>query len=84
MIQIMFRRGLSQISACLDGGELRPEEVHHGLRDKSADYRRAHVVGWFHFLGVTRHRPAGLSCQMLKQIKASCAVGLSDGSASSR
>ena len=78
MIQIIFRRGLSQIVACLGGGELRSEQVCHGLRDKSADCRQAHVVGWLRVFGVTMNSPAGASSQVRNQIKAPCAVGHAD------
>jgi hypothetical protein len=84
MIQIIFRRGLSQIIACWGGGELRSGGACHGLRDKSAACRRAHVDGWIRVLGVTMNNPAGPPCRMRNQIKAPRAVGLADSLASSR
>jgi hypothetical protein len=72
------RRALSQAIASSRGCELTLKDVSHGLRDKSADCRRAHVVGWIRILDMFESRPAGRPCQLGNQIKAFCAVGLAD------
>lgn len=75
MIGIIPRRGLSQIIACLGGSELTLEYVCHGLRDKSADGRRAHVVVWIRVSDVIQIGPAGGLRRKHRQINQASAVG---------
>jgi hypothetical protein len=51
MIGFALRRRLSRNIACFAARGWKQGEVSHGLRDKSADVCRAHVVGW---VGVLR------------------------------
>jgi hypothetical protein len=50
MIQIVLHRILSLVIACSDGMQWEQGDTSHGWQGKSADVRRAHVVGWIeHF-----------------------------------
>ena len=50
MIQIVLHRSLSLVIACSDGMRWDWGDTSHGWQGKSADVRRAHVVGWIeHF-----------------------------------
>ena len=50
MIQIVLHRRLSLVIACSDGTQWERGDTSHGWQGKSADVRRAHVVGWIeHF-----------------------------------
>lgn len=50
MIQIVLHRSLSWVIACSDGMLREWGDTSHGWQGKSADVRRAHVVGWIeHF-----------------------------------
>jgi hypothetical protein len=49
-------------------------EAGEGLRDKSADVRRAHVVGWYQDLRSNRRSPAGASDGISREIKPSSAI----------
>lgn len=51
MIGFALRRGLSRRIACFVAKGWKQGEISHGSQDKSADCRRAHVVGW---VGVSR------------------------------
>jgi hypothetical protein len=51
MIQIVLHRNLSWIIACSDVGQPEQGGTSHGWQGKSADVRRAHVVGWFGHFG---------------------------------
>jgi hypothetical protein len=46
MIQIVLHRSLSSRIACSDGMQWKWGDTSHGWQGKSADVRRAHVVGW--------------------------------------
>ena len=46
MIQIVLHRRLSLIIACSDEMQWEWRDTSHGWQGKSADVRRAHVVGW--------------------------------------
>jgi hypothetical protein len=46
MNEFELRRSPSQKIACSDAKQWGQVETVHGLRDKSADVCRAHVVGW--------------------------------------
>lgn len=46
MIQIALHRTLSWVIACSVVRQCERRDTSHGWRDKSADVRRAHVVGW--------------------------------------
>jgi hypothetical protein len=46
MIQIALPRSLSGIIACSAAGHRELGDTGHGRQDKSADWRRTHVVGW--------------------------------------
>jgi hypothetical protein len=52
MIQIALHRDLSWIIACSDVRQGEQGKISHGWQGKSADVRRAHVVGW---VGHFRH-----------------------------
>ncbi|WP_316162409.1 lytic transglycosylase domain-containing protein [Bradyrhizobium sp. SZCCHNRI20481] len=58
----------------LEGEDVRPGKLGHGLRDKSADGRRAHVVGWIRVSGVIEVSPAGGSRRKRSQISSTSAV----------
>lgn len=46
MSKIVLRRIPSRIIACFDVSQWERGDISRGLRDKSADVCRAHVVGW--------------------------------------
>ena len=48
MIQIAVHRSLSWVIECSEVGQ---GDTSHGWQGKSADVRRAHVVGWFGHFG---------------------------------
>ena len=73
---IKIHRSLSWIIAFFDVRQWEWGDTSHGWRDKSADCRRAHVVGRVDVLNAITNGHAGASFQSLKQIKASGAVGL--------
>jgi hypothetical protein len=62
MIQIVLHRRLSSVVACSDGMQWERGDTSHGWQGKSADLRRAHVVGWFGHFG---HR-ANSTCWRLR------------------
>ncbi len=43
----------------------------HGRQDKSADLRRAHVVGWFGFFGTSAQRACWRSCRKAQRFQRS-------------
>jgi hypothetical protein len=51
MIWIAFHRSPSWIVACSDVRLWERGDTSHGWQDKSADVRRAHVVGWIESFG---------------------------------
>jgi len=51
MIQIVPHCSLSWIFACSDVRQWEQGDTSHGWQGKSADVRRAHVVGWFGHFG---------------------------------
>ncbi len=53
MIPIALHRTLSWVIECSDVRQSERGDTSHGWRDKSADCRRAHVVGW---IENTEHR----------------------------
>jgi hypothetical protein len=62
MIQIVLHRNLSLVVACSDGLQWVWEETSHGWQGKSADLRRAHVVGRSGYFG---HR-GNSTCRLLQ------------------
>uniref|UniRef100_Q07JD0 Uncharacterized protein n=1 Tax=Rhodopseudomonas palustris (strain BisA53) TaxID=316055 RepID=Q07JD0_RHOP5 len=74
MIQIVVRRRLSCWVAGSERKQLKRKDTGHRWRDKSADVRRAHVVGWFEDLQRSRMWSAGAFDEIAKQIKRSSAI----------
>ena len=62
MSQIALHRSLSWMTACSDMRQSEQADTGHGWQGKSADLRRAHVVGWSRHCG---HR-ANSTCWRLR------------------
>jgi hypothetical protein len=74
MIQIVLYRSLSLVIACSDGMQWERGDTSHGWRDKSADVRRAHVVGWTELSRPCTRCPAGASHGNANEIRVYAAV----------
>ena len=74
MIQIVLHRSLSLVLACSDGMQWERGDTSHGWQDKSADVRRAHVVGWTELSRPCTSRPAGASHRNTNEISARTAI----------
>ena len=74
MIEIALHRTPSRRVACFDVRQLGQGDRSHGLRDKSADVRRAHVVGWTEFLRRCTRRRAGAFHGNTNEIKTYSAI----------
>jgi hypothetical protein len=51
MMQIVLHRSLSLVIACSEGMQWEWGDTSRGWQGKSADLRRAHVVGWSRYFG---------------------------------
>lgn len=76
MTEIALRRIPSQIIACFDVRQWERGEIVRGLRDKSADVCRAHVVGWVEFSRRRARRLTGASHENTKEISTRDAIAL--------
>jgi hypothetical protein len=74
MIEIALCRSLSWSVACFDARQWGQGDISHGRQDKSADVRRAHVVGWVTVLRSYDGLPAGASQGSASEIKAIIAI----------
>jgi hypothetical protein len=74
MIQIVLHRSLSLVLACSDVMQWERGDTSHGWQDKSADVRRAHVVGWTELSRPCTSCPAGASHRNTNEIRACDAV----------
>lgn len=74
MIKVALNRTASRPVARFDVRQFGQMDFSHGLRDKSADVCRAHVVGWSQYLRCSRNSPAGASSQSAKEIKVPSAI----------
>ena len=74
MIQIVLHRILSLVIACSDVRHWEQGDTSHGWRDKSADCRRAHVVGWVEFSRCCAKPLAGASRENIKENNALSAI----------
>src|SRR5882724_11141148 len=74
MIQIVLNRSLSLVIACSDGIQWERGDTSHRWRDKSADVRRAHVVGWVGVLRRCTGHPTGASHGNTNVIKLCSAI----------
>jgi hypothetical protein len=61
MIQIVLHRILSLVIACSEGMQWERGDTSHGWQGKSADVRRAHVVGWIEHFKHCDHSACWLS-----------------------
>ena len=78
MTQSAFHRILSWIIACSDVRQWGQGDTSRGLRDKSADVRRAHVVGWTELSRRCTNCPAGASRGNTNEIRARAAIAPSE------
>jgi hypothetical protein len=78
MIQIVLYRSLSLVIACSDGMQWERGDTSHGWQDKSADVRRAHVVGWTELSRPCTSCPAGASHRNTNEISARTAIAFCD------
>jgi hypothetical protein len=78
MIAIALHRSLSWVIACLDARHREQGDPSHGLRDKSADVRRAHVIGWTGLLRHCTRCRAGALHGNTNEIKTCGAIALSE------
>ncbi len=74
MIRIVLHRSLSLVIACSDGMQWERGDTSHGWQDKSADVRRAHVVGWVGDLRCCINSPASASDVNTNEIRACDAI----------
>ena len=74
MTQSAFHRILSWIIACSNVKQWGQGDTSRGLRDKSADVRRAHVVGWTELSRRCTSCPAGASRGNTNEIRVCDAV----------
>jgi len=74
MIEMAFYRSLSWVIACSDVRQWEQGDTSHGWQDKSADVRRAHVVGWVGVLRCCINSPASASDVNTNEIRACDAV----------
>jgi hypothetical protein len=74
MIQTVLHRNSSLVIAWSDGMQWRRGDTSHGWQDKSADVRRAHVVGWTELSQPCTSCPAGASHRNTNEIRACDAV----------
>jgi len=78
MIRIVLHRSLSLVIACSDGMQWERGDTSHGWQDKSADVRRAHVVGWTELSRRCAGYSAGASHGNTNEIRACAAVAPCD------
>jgi hypothetical protein len=78
MIQIVLHRSLSLVIACSDGMQWERGDTSHGWQDKSADVRRAHVIGRVEFLRYCAMPSASASGRNINQIKSPAAIAQFD------
>ena len=76
MIQIVLYRNLSSVIACSDEMQWVRGVTACGWRDKSADGRRTHVVGWAELLRCLTRYSAGSSHANANDIKSRSAIAL--------
>jgi len=62
MTRVVLYRGVAGSSAGLTVGKGLERNTTNGRQDKSADLRRAHVVGWVGFFGTSAHRACWRFC----------------------
>jgi hypothetical protein len=74
MIQIVLYRSLSLVIAFSDGRRWERGVTSRGWRDKSADVRRAHVVGWTELSRPCTSCRAGASHRNTNEIRVCDAV----------
>ena len=74
MIQIALHRSLSWAIAYSDVKQWQVGDMSHRLRDKSADCRRAHVVGWVEIFRCRLMSSAGAFLRNAKEINMRCAI----------
>ena len=76
MSEIALRRSLSRSVACFDTTQWGQGEISRGLRDKSADVCRAHVVGWAKVSRGHTKCVTGASSVNTNEIRARSAIAL--------
>jgi hypothetical protein len=77
---VALYRSLSGSIACFGTKRSKPEDTSHGWRDKSADVRRAHVVGWIGVSDLHTKLQAGASHENINEIKTRSAVAPNEAS----
>ena len=76
MSEIALRRSLSRSVACFDARQWGQGDISRGLRDKSADVCRAHVVGWVELSRRHTKHLTGASGENTNEIRARSAIAL--------
>jgi hypothetical protein len=76
MSEIVLRRIPLRIIACFDVSQWERGDVSRGLRDKSADVCRAHVVGWVKLSRRHTRHLTGASDGNTNEIRARSAIAL--------
>ena len=74
MIEIALHRSLSWNAARSDVRQEEQGVTCHGWRDKSADFRRAHLVGWVGVLRCCGSLSTGASHENANEIKTRSAI----------
>jgi hypothetical protein len=77
---VALYRSLSGSIACFGAKRSKLEDTSHGWRDKSADVRRAHVVGWVGVSDCHARLQAGASHENINEIKMRSAVAPNEAS----
>lgn len=76
MSEMALRRSLSRSVACFDARQRGQRDISHGLRDKSADVCRAHMVGRVEVSRRYARHVTGASGENLNEIRSRSAIAL--------